>query len=79
VVHARGTGAFGFFESYGKVGDEPVSRYTRAKVFTQADYPYQTTPVLVRFSTVAGGKESPETMRDPRGFTVKFYKRATDK
>lgn len=72
VVHARGTGAFGFFESYGKVGDEPISRYTRAKVFTEADYPYQT-PVLVRFSTVAGGKEAPETLRDPRGFAVKFY------
>ena len=72
VVHARGTGAFGFFESYGRVGDEPVERYTRAKVFTQSDYPYQT-PVLVRFSTVAGGKEAPETMRDPRGFAVKFY------
>lgn len=72
VVHARGTGAFGFFEFYGKVGDEPIARYTRAKIFTQADYPYQT-PVLVRFSTVAGGEESPETMRDPRGFAVKFY------
>lgn len=70
VVHARGTGAHGFFESYGKVGNEPAKRYTRAKVITEAGYK---TPVLVRFSTVGGGKESPETMRDPRGFAVKFY------
>lgn len=70
VVHARGAGAHGYFESYGRVGDEPASRYTRAKVITEAGHH---TPVFVRFSTVAGGKESPETMRDPRGFAVKFY------
>ena len=34
VVHARGAGAFGYFEAYGKVGDEPVEKYTRAKVFS---------------------------------------------
>ena len=33
VVHARGAGAHGFFEAYGTVGDEPVSKYTRAKLF----------------------------------------------
>jgi len=33
VVHARGTGAHGYFEAYGMVGNEPVSKYTRAKVF----------------------------------------------
>lgn len=33
VVHARGAGAHGYFETYGKVGDEDVSTYTRAKVF----------------------------------------------
>lgn len=70
VVHARGTGAFGYFETYGKVGDEPVEKYTRAKVFSGAG---KRTPVMVRFSTVAGGKDSPETARDPRGFAVKFY------
>lgn len=70
VVHARGTGAFGFFETYGKVGDEPVEKYTRAKVFQGAG---KRTPVLVRFSTVAGAKDSPETARDPRGFAVKMY------
>lgn len=70
VVHARGTGAFGYFETYGKVGNEPVEKYTRAKVFSGAG---KRTPVLVRFSTVAGGKDSPETARDPRGFAVKMY------
>lgn len=36
VVHARGSGAFGYFETYGKVGNEPVEKYTRAKVFSGA-------------------------------------------
>src|SRR3954465_11340634 len=35
VVHSRGTGAHGYFEAYGTVGNEPVSKYTRAKVFQQ--------------------------------------------
>lgn len=70
VVHARGTGAFGYFETYGKVGDEPVEKYTRAKVFSGAG---KKTPLMVRFSTVAGAKDSPETARDPRGFSVKMY------
>lgn len=70
VVHARGTGAHGYFETYGKVGDEDVSKYTRAKVFQGAG---KRTPVFVRFSTVVGGLDSPETARDPRGFAVKFY------
>ncbi|TLS53795.1 catalase [Paenibacillus antri] len=70
VVHARGSGAFGYFETYGKVGDEPVEKYTRAKVFSGAG---KRTPLMVRFSTVAGAKDSPETARDPRGFAVKMY------
>ena len=70
VVHARGAGAHGFFEAYGKVGDEPVSKYTRAKLFQE---PGKRTPVFVRFSTVGHGGHSPETLRDPRGFAVKFY------
>ena len=70
VVHARGSGAFGYFETYGKVGDEPVEKYTRAKVFSGAG---KKTPLMVRFSTVAGAKDSPETARDPRGFAVKMY------
>jgi catalase len=69
VVHARGTGAHGYFEAYGKIGKEPASKYTRAKVLTQTGIK---TPVFVRFSTVIGGKESPETARDPRGFAIKF-------
>src|SRR5205085_6730061 len=35
VVHARGAGAHGYFEAYGTAGDEPVSKYTRAKLFQQ--------------------------------------------
>ncbi|WP_026700615.1 catalase [Salibacterium aidingense] len=70
IVHARGAGAHGYFESYGTVGEEPASKYTRAKVFQEKG---QQTPVFVRFSTVNHGKHSPETLRDPRGFAVKFY------
>jgi catalase len=70
VVHGRGAGAHGYFEAYGKVGNEPVSKYTRAKLFQTAG---QQTPVFVRFSTVIHGTHSPETLRDPRGFAVKFY------
>src|SRR5690606_25698981 len=70
VVHARGAGAHGYFEAYGKVGDEPIAKYTRAKLFQQAG---TRTPVFVRFSSVVHGGHSPETFRDPRGFAVKFY------
>lgn len=70
IVHARGAGAHGYFETYGTVGDEPVSKYTRAKVFQDKG---KQTPVFVRFSTVVNNAGSPETVRDPRGFAVKFY------
>ncbi|MED1467481.1 catalase [Bacillus salipaludis] len=70
VVHARGAGAHGYFEAYGKTGNEPISKYTRAKLLQEAG---KQTPVFVRFSTVVGGGHSPETLRDPRGFAVKFY------
>ena len=70
VVHARGTGAHGVFEAYGTVGDEPVSKYTRAKLFQEKG---KKTPVFVRFSSVIHGGHSPETLRDPRGFATKFY------
>lgn len=70
VVHARGAGAHGVFEAYGIVGDEPISKYTRAKLFQQKG---KQTPVFVRFSTVIHGGHSPETLRDPRGFATKFY------
>ncbi|MEW2544676.1 catalase [Streptomyces sp. NPDC047002] len=70
VVHARGATAFGYFEAYGTVGGEPIARYTRAKLFQTAG---RRTDVAVRFSTVAGGRDSSEVARDPRGFAVKFY------
>ncbi|PZM62897.1 catalase [Paenibacillus dendritiformis] len=65
VVHARGAGAFGVFKPY-----RSMAKYTRA-AFLQD--PEAETPVFVRFSTVIHGGTSPETVRDPRGFAVKFY------
>jgi catalase len=70
VVHARGFVAYGEFEATGTWGDEPISRYTRAKLFQEAG---KKTDVAIRFSTVIGGRDSSEAARDPRGFAVKFY------
>lgn len=70
VVHARGAVAFGHFEATGKWGDEPIEKYTRAKVFAEAG---KKTDLAIRFSTVIGGRDSSEAARDPRGFAVKFY------
>ena len=70
VVHARGVTAFGVFEADGTVGDEPIAKYTRAKLFSEKG---KKTDVALRFSTVAGGRDSSEMARDPRGFAVKFY------
>ncbi|MBC2864812.1 pyridoxal-phosphate dependent enzyme [Streptomyces mexicanus] len=70
VVHARGVTAYGWFEAYGTWGEEPISRYTRAKLFQERG---KRTDVAVRFSTVIGGRDSSEAARDPRGFAVKFY------
>jgi catalase len=70
VVHARGAVAFGYFEATGTWGDEPIARYTRAKLFQEAG---KRTDVAIRFSTVIGGRDSSEAARDPRGFAVKFY------
>ncbi|WP_242143046.1 MULTISPECIES: catalase [unclassified Bacillus cereus group] len=70
VVHARGAGAHGYFEAYGTAGNESISKYTRAKLFQEKE---KKTPVFVRFSSVIHGGHSPETLRDPRGFAVKFY------
>lgn len=69
VVHARGFVAHGEFEAYGTIGDEPASKYTRAKLFQTKG---KKTPLSIRFSTVAGSKGSSEVARDPRGFAVKF-------
>jgi catalase len=65
VVHARGVGAHGEFVSY---GDQ--SKFTKAKLFSARD---KKTPVFLRFSTVIHPGGSPEQLRDPRGFAVKFY------
>ncbi|WP_022872599.1 catalase [Nesterenkonia alba] len=70
VVHARGFVAYGEFEATGKIGDEPASKYTRAKLFQE---PGKKTELAIRFSTVIGGRDSSEVARDPRGFAVKFY------
>ena len=63
-VHAKGSGAFGTFET-----TEDVSAYTRAALFQKG----VSTEMLARFSTVAGEQGSPDTWRDPRGFSLKFY------
>ncbi|MDZ4753300.1 MAG: catalase [Phycisphaerae bacterium] len=65
IVHARGTAAHGFFETY-----ESLSKLTRADLFQRKG---ERTPVFTRFSTVAGGAGSVDTPRDVRGFAVKFY------
>ncbi|WP_102226832.1 catalase [Acidimangrovimonas sediminis] len=62
--HAKGSGAFGHFEV-----TNDVSKYTKARVFQ----PGAKVDTLVRFSTVAGERGSPDTWRDPRGFSVKMY------
>lgn len=63
-VHAKGSGAFGVFET-----TEDVSAYTKAALFQKG----ASTQMLARFSTVAGEQGSPDTWRDPRGFALKFY------
>lgn len=65
VVHARGFGAHGYFETY-----ESLSKYTKADIFQRKG---EKTPVFVRFSTVAGNKGSFDLARDVRGFAVKLY------
>ena len=65
IVHARGSGAHGYFECYA-----PLTEHTKAAPFKEAG---KITPVFVRFSTVAGERGSKDTARDVRGFAVKFY------
>lgn len=65
VVHAKGAGAFGYFET-----SHDFSKYTKAKFLSKANLK---TDVVVRFSTVGGEKGSSDFDRDPRGFAVKFY------
>jgi catalase len=65
IVHARGSAAHGVFQVY-----EPMTEFTKA-AFLQD--PSVQTPVYVRFSTVQGPRGSADTVRDVRGFAVKFY------
>ena len=65
VVHARGSGAHGYFESYGNSDD-----ITKAGFLAEKG---KKTPMFARFSTVAGFKGSADTARDVRGFALKFY------
>ena len=65
VVHAKGAGAYGYFEV-----THDVTRYTRAKFLSPVG---KRTEVIARFSTVGGEKGSADSERDPRGFAVKFY------
>ena len=66
VVHAKGAGAFGYFE----VTNTEITKYCKAKLFSDIG---KRTPVGVRFSTVGGESGSADTARDPRGYAVKFY------
>ena len=65
VVHAKGSGAHGEFEL-----TDDMSAFTKANLFNGTG---KKTPMFLRFSTVAGEKGAPDTVRDPRGFAVKFY------
>ncbi|KAL1456408.1 hypothetical protein WDU94_001139 [Cyamophila willieti] len=65
VVHAKGGGAFGYFEV-----THDISHLCRAAIFSEVG---KQTPVAARFSTVWGERGSADTNRDPRGFAIKFY------
>ncbi|NEW04909.1 catalase [Paenibacillus sp. SYP-B3998] len=65
VVHAKGAGAHGYFEV-----TQDLTPYTKASFLSELG---KRTPLFVRFSTVAGENGSSDTVRDPRGFAVKFY------
>ena len=65
VVHAKGTGAHGYFEV-----TADITKYTKAKFLSEIG---KRTDVFIRVSTVGGEKGSADAERDPRGFAVKFY------
>jgi catalase len=65
IVHARGSGAHGYFETYSS-----FAKYTKADFLQRKG---QRTEVFVRFSTVVGGAGSIDLPRDVRGFATKFY------
>ncbi|WP_175284922.1 catalase [Lentibacillus jeotgali] len=66
VVHAKGSGAFGYFE----VTNDEISKYTKADFLSEKG---KRTEMFARFSTVAGELGAADTERDPRGFALKFY------
>ena len=66
VVHAKGSGAHGYFVCTSK----DITKYTTAELFNSVG---KKTPTFIRFSTVGGEKGSADTERDPRGFALKFY------
>ncbi len=65
VVHAKGWGAYGTLTV-----TEDISKYTRAEIFSKVG---KQTPLLTRFSTVAGELGAADAERDVRGFAIKFY------
>lgn len=64
-MHAKGSGAYGSFTV-----THDISRYSRAKIFSQVG---KKTDLFVRFSTVAGERGAADAERDIRGFAIKFY------
>jgi catalase len=66
VVHAVGTGAYGYLE----VTSPDLPRWTRMRAFEAVG---KKTDMFIRFSTVAASRGGPDTARDPRGFAMKFY------
>ncbi|KAI5807620.1 catalase-like domain-containing protein [Peziza echinospora] len=65
VIHARGTGAHGYFKLF-----DPIPEYSKAGILNDTT---RKTPVFVRISTVQGSRGSADTVRDVRGFAIKFY------
>jgi len=65
VVHAKGSGAHGVLEV-----TEDVTKFTKAAFLNKVG---KKTPLFIRFSTVAGERGAADTVRDPRGFAIKFY------
>ncbi len=65
VVHAKGSGAYGYFEVLAN-----VTQWTKARFLAPVG---KRTELFIRFSTVAGERGSADTVRDPRGFAIKFY------
>ncbi|EAA7344313.1 catalase [Salmonella enterica] len=64
-MHAKGSGAYGNFTV-----THDITKYTRAKIFSEIG---KKTPLIVRFSTVAGERGAADAERDIRGFAIKFY------